>query len=186
MFRFQLDDDAELRLLQERHAEGLFALVERNRARFRQWIPWTDEHTTLQHSKDRIAHDLEMFAENGAFLAGIWVRGRLDGAVGFHSIDWTNKSTDIHYWVDADCQGKGLVTRSCRAMLEYAFGELGLNRMEIHCDPLNLRSRAVAERLGFTQEGIMRERTWRNDRFADEVIYSILASEWESLRGRRH
>ena len=181
MFRFQLGGDAELRLLEERHAEELFALIERNREHLGRWIPWVPQHTTVQHTMDRIRHDVRMFAENGGFLAGIWFEGKLVGVVGLHEIDGTDKHTDIHYWLAEAHQGKGLVTRSCRAVLDHAFNDLGLNRIEIHCDPENLRSRAIPENLGFTQEGILRQRVWKNDRFTDLMVYGMLATEWKAL-----
>jgi len=180
MFRFQLDDDVALRILEERYAEELFALIERNREHLRKWIPWVPEHTSPQHTVDRIRHDLRMFAENGGFLAGIWSEGKLVGVVGLHEIDHTNRYTDIHYWLDEAHQGKGLVTRSCRAVLDHAFNDLGLNRIEIRCDPDNLRSRAIPEKLGFTQEGVLRERVWKNDRFADLMVYGMLSTEWKA------
>ena len=181
MFRFQLDEHAELRLLEERHAEELFALIERNRDHFGKWIPWVPQHTKVQHTVDRIRHDARMFAENGGFLAGIWAEGKLVGVVGLHEIDHTDKHTDIHYWLDEAHRGKGLVTKSCRAVLDHAFNDLGLNRIEIHCDPENIRSRAIPEKLGFTQEGVLRQRVWKNDRFTDLMVYGMLATEWKAL-----
>ena len=185
MFRFQIDGDVELRLLEERHAEELFGLIERNREHLGKWIPWVPEHTSPQHTVDRIGHDMRMFAENGGFLAGIWSEAKLVGGVGLHEIDRTNRHTDIHYWLDEAQQGKGLVTRSCRAVLDHAFNDLGLNRIEIRCDPDNLRSRAIPEKLGFTQEGVLRQRVWKNNRFADLTVYGMLSSEWKALATRQ-
>jgi ribosomal-protein-serine acetyltransferase len=64
-------------------------------------------------------------------------------------------------------------------MVNYAFRELGLNRVEIQVATDNMRSRAIPERLGFTQEGILRDDVWLRDRFVDHVVYGMLAREWD-------
>lgn len=67
-----------------------------------------------------------------------------------------------------------------RAVVDYAFGRLGLHRVEIRCAADNHRSRAIPERLGFTQEGVLRESGYLNGRFVDMVVYGVLASEWRA------
>jgi ribosomal-protein-serine acetyltransferase len=73
------------------------------------------------------------------------------------------------------------MTKSCRALVEHAFRELRLNRVEIFCAVDNRRSRAIAERLGFTLEGTHRQAEWVHDHFKDLVAYSMLAREWKAL-----
>ena len=70
------------------------------------------------------------------------------------------------------------MTMACRAVLDYAFGELGLNRVEIWCAVDNARSRAIPERLGFTHEGTTRQSQWLSDHHVDEAVYGRLASDW--------
>jgi ribosomal-protein-serine acetyltransferase len=77
-------------------------------------------------------------------------------------------------------EGKGLVTTACQVMIDHAFHELGLNRVVISCASDNQRSRAIAEKLGFTREGILRQSDWLKDGFVDQVVYGILANEWRS------
>ena len=102
--------------------------------------------------------------------------------VGLHAIDWANRNTSLGYWVGETHQGRGLVTRSCAALLERLFGELGLNCVEIGCAVGNTRSAAIPERLGFTREAVLRQREWLYDHFVDHVVYSLLASEWRQQR----
>jgi RimJ/RimL family protein N-acetyltransferase len=64
------------------------------------------------------------------------------------------------------------------ALLDQAFGPLGLERVSLHTDPSNERSRAVARRLGFVEEGLLRQGTAFPDERRDELVYGLLAEEW--------
>ena len=94
------------------------------------------------------------------------------------------KKGELGYWVSEQFQGKGIVTRSCQQLLKYAFTHLGLNRIvlrfkHVSDDNENGRSRRVAERLGFTQEGVQRQGGVARGEFMDMVVYSLLAEEWK-------
>ena len=178
MFSYKLSENAEVRLLEERHAQELTDLIERNREHLRAWLPWVDTNRTVEDRKNFIRGALKQFAHNKGFVAGIWHEGRLAGVIGYDPIDWENRSTELGYWLGEEYQGKGLVTAACRALVEHAFGELDLNRVVIPCAPENENSCAIPERLGFRREGIERQAEWLYDRFVDHVTYSALASEW--------
>ena len=180
MFSHKLSENTELRLLEERHAEELSDLTDRNRDHLREWLPWVDRSRTVEDRKNFIRGSLKQFAENSGFQAGVWYDGRLAGVVGYHNIDWQNRSTTLGYWLGKEFQGKGLMTAACRAMVEHAFAELGLNRVGIACAIANEKSRAIPERLGFRQEGVQRQAEWLYDHFVDHVVYAALASEWQS------
>jgi hypothetical protein len=79
---------------------------------------------------------------------------KLVGDIGYHPIDWADRKAEIGYWLGESFQGKGLMTEACKTLITYAFAELGLNKVEIHCAAENIRSCAIPKRLGFTQEGI--------------------------------
>ena len=70
------------------------------------------------------------------------------------------------------------MTQACRAMVAYGFSERGLNRIEIHCAPANVKSRAIPERLGFRIEGTLRQADKLVDGYVDNVVYGLLASEY--------
>ena len=178
MFSLRVDNDLELRLLEERHAEELSALSDENRDHLREWMPWVDESRTVEDRRNFIKRTLEQFANNDGFNAGIWFQGRLAGVIGYHRIDWRTRSTSIGYWLGASFQGRGIMTRVCRALVDHVFNGLGLNRVEIRCATENRKSRAIPERLGFTQEGVIRQAEWLYDHFVDLVVYGILVSEW--------
>ena len=182
MFRLLIGDDAELRLLEERHTEELFALVEKNRAYLREWLPWLDAMQILEHERAFIRTCQEKFASGEGLATGIWYLGKIVGVIGFNAISHTHRRASVGYWVSEELQGLGLVTRACRALLSYAFDELRLNRVEIFVATGNTRSHAIPQRLGFLREGTMRQMAWHYDRFLDLVLYSILADEWQAQK----
>ena len=74
------------------------------------------------------------------------------------------------------------MTAACRALVDHACEELGLNRVSIACATENKKSCAIPERLGFRREGIVRQAEWLYDHFVDHVVYATLASEWQTRR----
>ncbi len=174
----RIDEDTELRIYEERYAQEVAELVDRNRAYLRQWLPWLDSSRTVEDSKAFIKSSLQQFADNEGFQTGLWYQGRLAGGIGYHPINWASRKVEIGYWLDESFQGKGLMTKACRILVTYAFEELGLNKVEIRCAPENIRSCAIPKRLDFTQEGILREAEWLYDHFVDLVVYGMLVREW--------
>lgn len=184
MFGVSVDADTRLELLEEHHAEELFALVERNRPHLRRWLPWLDHNTRVEHTRVFIRACLQHFAARNGFTCGLRHRGVIAGVLGLHQIDWINRRTSLGYWLDEAQQGRGLVTRACAAVCDHVFGELELNLLEIGCAVGNQRSCAIPERLGFTREAVLRQREWLYDHYVDHVIYSMLAADWRSRPGR--
>jgi ribosomal-protein-serine acetyltransferase len=184
VFSHKLGENTELRLLEERHAQELTDLTDRNREYLRAWLPWVDTNRTVEDRKKFIRGALKQFAENNGFTAGIWHEGRLAGVIGYVSIDWDNRTTEVGYWLGEEYQGQGLVTAACRALVDHAFEELGLNRVSIACATENKKSCAIPERLGFRREGVVRQAEWLYDHFVDHVVYATLASEWQTRRSQ--
>jgi ribosomal-protein-serine acetyltransferase len=184
MFSQRIEADLELRPVDERYAEELTALVRRDLAYLEEWMPWATDRYSVEDAREFIRRNLRQYAEDQGFATLIFFRDRLAGSIGYNTIDWTNRKTDIGYWLAADLQGRGIMTRSCRALVDYAFRELKLHRIEIYCAVENRKSRRIPERLGFTREGVMREAEWVHDHYKDLVAYSMLAGEWPTVPGR--
>ena len=179
VFHFPIDDESELRILEVRHAEDLFEAVDRCRDHLRPWLPWVDGTQRVSDTRVFIRTGLKQFAENLGFHAGLWHLGKLSGVCGYHRICWSNRSVSLGYWLAEDCQGRGLMTKSVRVLTSHALQELELNRVEIRCAPENTRSRAIPERLGFQEEGLLRESEWISDHYVDHVVYGMLRSQWD-------
>lgn len=175
MRRFDLGDGAEVRAWGLEDAEIVYAEVDQNRERLRDWLHWVD----ATRSPDDIRAFLGRCAasEGKEQPFGIYVDGVLAGNVGLMVGD--QGEGEIGYWIAGAFEGRGLMTRACRAVLAYAFEELGMRRVQLCAADVNVRSRAVAERLGMTQEGVLRQaERIRDDRIYDQVVYSLLADEW--------
>lgn len=177
MFQYKVDEDIKLKMLEEKHGKELFFLVEKNRVYLREWLPWLDRNQTEEDSRSFIRNSFVQFIEGLGITAGIFFRDKLVGVIGI-KIDKTNNSGEIGYWLDADHQGNGIVTKACREIINYAFGNLGLNRIVIRCATGNRRSQAIPERLGFIKESILREAEFLYDHYEDLIVYSILKNEW--------
>ena len=179
MFHLTVDDEINLCLREERHVEELFALVDANRIHLREWLPWLDANTSPADSRQFIKKGLQQFSANNGGPLAIEFRGQFVGMTGYHFIDWDNKAVEIGYWLSAEAQGQGIMSRTTQFLVNHAFTELKLNRVVIRCAARNHKSRAIPERLGFTNEGALRQAVWLYDHFIDLVVYSMLAEEWQ-------
>ncbi|WP_423821022.1 GNAT family protein [Salinisphaera sp. SPP-AMP-43] len=177
MFAYPIDEDLALELLAPHHAESLFALIDANRRHLRRWHPWVDATRTVDDSRAFIESTRRQYADNGVFQTAIRQHSMLVGIVGFNQIDHANRWATLGYWLAASAQGQGIVTRACRSYIAHAFSMLGLHRIEIRCASTNDRSRGVPERLGFTLEGVLRDREWLYDRFVDHAVYGLHAAD---------
>jgi ribosomal-protein-serine acetyltransferase len=180
MFRIEVEPALELRHFEMRDAEAVFAVVSRLRPYLREWLPWVDETRSPADVRDFISRALAQTEEGHGPQAAIWMHDALIGSLGCHPIDWANRSCSIGYWIDAACQGKGIMTRCCAAMLDYLFATLRLHRVEIRCGVGNGRSCAIPRRLGFTREGVVREAERVNDRWVDLIVWGMLEQDWNA------
>lgn len=179
MFTCRIGPDAEMRLLEERHAEEIFALIDQDREYLRPWLPWVDRSTAPEVTRAFIRMALEQFARNEILVTGIWHKKQFAGCVGTVPINWGDLSVEIGYWLGKEYQGLGLATQGVRVILRQAFEEWKLNRVVIRCATENVRSQALPKRLGFVLEGKLRQAHMVNGEFQDLYVYSKLASEWD-------
>jgi ribosomal-protein-serine acetyltransferase len=176
----RVDDSVVLRQIAESDAEVLMALIDLNRSSLREWLPWVDFTTDIRHVVRFIGRSIAQAAEDNGLTFGIVCDGVLAGVLGQHHVDSLNRKTELGYWLDPEHRGRGIVTRSTARLTDYAFTDQDCNRVVLHCAAGNVKSRAVAERLGFVQEGILREAEWLNEHYVDLVVYSMLKSQWEN------
>jgi ribosomal-protein-serine acetyltransferase len=180
LFKKDLGNGAELRLLEPQHAPDVFAAVDSSRTHLRRFLPWVDANTDVSHSQGFIKACLEQFGEFDGINAGIWQDGVLAGLIGMHYVDTTHRSTEFGYWLRRDFTGRGLVTRAALALLEYIFDDLGLERVAIAHAVDNHASRRVIERLGFVYESTAKDAEWLYDHFHDWRRYGLLKTAFNA------
>ena len=186
LFTCRFGDDAALIPRTVAIAEAYQALLEANHERLARWFPGFDEQPTPAETRADLEHRGQAWLAGTQLPAAIAVEAeggwRLVGSINL-LIDGPARSGEVGYWLDAAFERRGLVTRAVTAVLDQAFGPLGLHRVELRTVPDNERSRSVAQRLGFTQEGVLREAAAFADGRRDEVVYGLLASEWHKPAG---
>ncbi|TYR73991.1 GNAT family N-acetyltransferase [Rossellomorea vietnamensis] len=182
MFKLKLDEHIYTALFQPEDAIELYELIAENRHSLGEWLSFPGKTKSLEDTERFIERSLDRFSAGNGFWAGIWFNGQLAGAVGYLHVDKSNRKTEIGYWLGESFQGYGLVTKSCQRFIDHAFKVWELNKVEINMASRNTRSRSVAERLGFMEEGTIREFEYINGEFKDRVIYGMIRREWEGQR----
>ncbi|WP_310487855.1 GNAT family protein [Chamaesiphon sp. VAR_69_metabat_338] len=178
-FLLPVGDRYQLRLLQLNDAPELFALTDANRSYLRQWLPWLDVVTRVEDTQDFVTKTLVQFAEHEGLVAAICESGKIVGTVGFNRIEQLNRIGYIGYWLAESARGKGIMTDSCRSLINYGFTTLKLDRVVIACATGNHRSRAIPLRLGFTHQGVVRDAEWLYKEFVAHDIYALNVEDWK-------
>jgi ribosomal-protein-serine acetyltransferase len=177
MPRLEISESCHLRPLAEDDAPRLQELIERNRDRLAAWFDWAAGQGPAD-TLEFIRKAERQARANEGFQAAVVCDGQVAGVAGFVGVDWHRRATKIGYWLDREQEGRGTMTAAVRALVDHALKAWRLNRVEIHAAVDNRRSRAIPERLGFRQEGILRQAERVGDRFLDSVVYAMLADEW--------
>ncbi|HEY5571600.1 MAG TPA: GNAT family N-acetyltransferase [Anaerolineales bacterium] len=123
----------------------------------------------------------EAFEKGAAVTFAIALRsgGQLLGAIGL-GIDPANSLAELGYWIGKPYWNRGYCTEAARAVLEYAFSELGLNRVQARHMTKNPASGRVMQKIGMQYEGRLRQQIKRWEAFQDAEMYAILREEYQS------
>jgi ribosomal-protein-serine acetyltransferase len=174
-----LDLEAELVLhaTTEGDAPEAFAVIDAERDRLREWLPWVDVTVDLAVEREFL-RGVEMINNSGAGLhATVRVAGEFAGFVGLR-LDVIHRSAEVGYWLSERVVGRGVMSRAVAAMADLAFGPLELHRFELLAATGNRRSRAIAQRLGMSLEGVRREAEELASGWVDLAMYAVLDHQW--------
>ena len=142
------------------------------------WMPWAQEIPSVEQSEIFARESAARFARREDLPLLLFERGsgELVGASGLHRIDWSVPSFEVGYWCRTSCTGRGYISEAVRGICRMAFTSLSATRFEARMDDGNERSWRIAERLGFTLEGILRRDTRApSGEVRDTRVYSIVA-----------
>lgn len=161
-------------------AEAVFTAIDESRDHLRPWMPWVDHHGTVDDTRDYCIRSAAKWMLRSDLPLGIFTieDGRYLGGTGLHGVDWALRSFEIGYWLRVSAEGHGFMTEAVNLLTSFALVELRANRVEIFCDATNTRSRAVAERCGFVQEGRLRNARLDNDGHpGDTLVFSAIPGD---------
>lgn len=169
-----------VRPYRESDAQALFQAVAESRDHLRPWLPFADAHLAAEESRDWIIHQAANWLLREDLIVGVWeaATNRYLGGSGLHPRNWEIGYFEIGYWIRASATGHGYITEAVKLLTDYAFTALAAKRVEIRCDERNVRSAAVPQRLGFVQEGRLRNYELAPDgALRNMLIFSLIPAD---------
>ena len=155
---------------------------------FVKWINDPEVTTHLQFEppmsmEDEVAWYHHMMAGKDKAFVVETLDGRLIGNIGTVGLDWRNRKTDLGIMIgEKEFWSRGYGTDTITVMLRYLFDELGLNRVGLYADIGNHRAIRCYEKCGFVREGVVRHHRFKDGRYVDSVIMSVLRQDWDGRR----
>ena len=168
----------DLRTLVPGNADEVFDVIDKTRGNLRPWLPWVDGSKSPYDTKQSIERWRKSFKDKREVVLGIFFGGNYIGNMGLHDINRNNNSAEIGYWLAEDYQGMGIMTDCVRALTDYGFNGLDLNRIFICCASDNKKSRAIPERLGFVHEAVLQDGICLYGVYHDVLIFGVVKRNW--------
>jgi len=141
------------------------------------WMPWVPFSTTVQDFEDFIRVAADQSRRGSGLHLGLFAEASVVGAVGASIGSLNFDEADVGYWIAESREGVGLASTAIGHLIEWLLFERDMHRITIRAAVGNERSRAVAERLGFSLEGTLRGSLLLNGHHEDAVLYSLLEEE---------
>lgn len=172
-------DNLIMRSLTKCDAPDVYAAVDSNRAHLRVWLPWVDSTDSPAVTESVIATWEKDYENKTDIVLGIFENNVYVGNIGLHNINKSNNSGMVGYWLAEKYQGRGIVTDCVRALVNFGFNNLELNRIYLYCASENTKSRAIPERLSFIHEGTLQDGEYVNGAYYDLIVYGMVRRNWK-------
>lgn len=173
MFSLEVEKGLKLVLVQPSFAQLYFEIVKRERAYLGEWLAWPAHADSRNFFLDFIKRSLHDYAEGKSLVCAIFYDDSLVGTTGFNSINHELKKVEIGYWLSSKYSGKGIVSKSVSKLIDMAFTDLDMEKVQISVAVENQPSRRVCERLDMNEEGVITNEEKIGDRILDHVIYGL-------------
>lgn len=173
MFKMEVEKDLALALVEPKFASKYLAIVSNQRDYLSEWLAWPPHAKNEEFFLNFIKKSLHEYADGKSLVCAMMFKNEVAGNISFNTINHDLQKVEIGYWLRRDLQGKGIVSKSLSKLINYAFTELNMQKVEISAAVDNQASRSVCERLGFKQEGMITRAEKLNDRVVDHVIYGL-------------
>lgn len=173
----------ELRAITREHAVALHCLIEKNKSDLSRSLHWPRFVNALEDTISFCAACERGLQTRTGATYGIWLEEQLAGVVSFNTLDLENESGDIGYWLDASARGKGIASLAVSAMVRAFAQQQLLRRYVIKCAVANQRSQRVAERLGFSREGLLKLAEKIGEIRHDQYLYALASRDGADLPG---
>jgi ribosomal-protein-serine acetyltransferase len=173
-----LTEGAELRSLEPWNAAEFAAHIDEARAYMLPWVPFAAKVVDEDTAREHLQTFADRTADNGARIYGIWVDGQLKGGTIFRVWEPVMRMCEVGVWLAPAVTGRGLITRAVTHMIDWAVCVRGMHRVEWQASSANKPSLAVAQRLGMTRDGVLRQAIELDGDRHDVEVWSVLADEW--------
>lgn len=182
VFSYQVDEDVALVTPTnvQTAAEEMFKLVASDREHLRAYLPFVDQTLSVKDEVGFIKSQLIEQAEGKTYLFLITFQGQMVGTINYHFVSSVNRRAEIGYWLHSAYNGRGIMTRSVKAMLAIGFETLDFNRIDLYADIENAASNAVAQRTGFTHIAVQPAQVILYDKFRDMNQYVMLKRDYDA------
>ncbi|MCG7497851.1 GNAT family N-acetyltransferase [Vibrio sp. Of7-15] len=174
MFTLNVDDDLKLALVEPSFAPKYLEIVTAQREHLSKWLAWPVHAESEAFFLSFIKKSLHDYADGKSMVCAMIFRGELVGNISFNTINHDIKMAEIGYWLSENHQGNGIVSRAVSKLIDFAFSEMGLEKVQISAAVDNQPSRNVCERLGMQLEGLITNSENLNGRIVDHAIYGLL------------
>ncbi|MBI9033980.1 MAG: GNAT family N-acetyltransferase [Bacteroidales bacterium] len=176
-----VNQDIVLYEIQLEDATDIYNTINTQRDYLGEWLPFVEFSRDKSTTESFIRSTMDVPEEKRDFVFVIRFQTKFAGIIRFKETDHMNHRIEIGYWLSKDFQNKGIIIQSIKKMIDFAFEELKMNRIQIKCAVGNKKSIRIPTKLNCHFEGIERDgELLQGGVYTDLEVYSLLKKEWKS------
>lgn len=176
-----------LRRFNRRDIDPLLEAVTYSLPELNQFMPWAHLDYGREDAASYVRDSSQSWKEHRAFDFAIRRPEQPDrhlGNISIWQVSRMGRVAEIGYWVRTDATSSGVATEATTRLIELGFDELHMNKINLRIAAGNRGSERVAEKLGFSREGVLREELFIRGDWVDHTLYSLLEREWVGAKRR--